>query len=53
MDAIAIIFTALVLGTIVLAPFFGAESRPEFLRPDRKHRRGMVGPMRSSEWDRW
>jgi hypothetical protein len=49
MDAIAIIFTAMVLGTIVLSPFFGAESRPEFLRPDRRHR-GWLSPMRPSEW---
>jgi hypothetical protein len=45
MDAIAIIFTAIVLGTIVLSPFFGAESRPDFLRPDRKHR-GWLSPLR-------
>jgi hypothetical protein len=51
MDAIAIIFTAIVMGTIVLSPFFGAESRPDFLRPDRKHGR-MLGPFRLSEWGR-
>jgi|Tabmets5t2r1_1033131.scaffolds.fasta_scaffold03062_3 hypothetical protein len=45
MDAIAIILTALVLGTIVLSPFFGAEDRPDFLRPDRKHR-GWLSPLR-------
>ncbi len=49
MDAIAIIFTAMVLGTIVLSPFFGAESRPDFLRLDRRHR-GWLSPMRPSEW---
>ena len=31
MDFITIFFVALVLGTIVLAPRFGAESRPGFL----------------------
>jgi hypothetical protein len=51
MDAIAIIFTAMVVGTIVLAPFFGAESRPDFLRPDRKHGK-MLKPFRLTEWGR-
>jgi hypothetical protein len=45
MDAIAIILTAMVLGTIVLAPFFGVENRPDFLRPDRKSR-GWLSPLR-------
>jgi hypothetical protein len=49
MDAIAIIFTAVVIGTIVLSPFFGAESRPDFLRPDLKHR-GWLSQWRPSEW---
>jgi hypothetical protein len=49
MDLIGIIFAAMVLGTIVLSPFFGVESRPDFLRPDRKARR-MVIPLRASEW---
>jgi hypothetical protein len=48
MDAIGLIFTAMVLGAIVLSPFFGAESRPEFLRPDRRHR-GWLSPMRRPE----
>lgn len=30
----------------------GAESRPEWLRVDRKSRYRMVGSMRPSEWDR-
>jgi hypothetical protein len=50
MDAIAIFFTAMVLGTIVLAPFFGAESRPDFIRPDRKARRFTFGSMKPSDW---
>ena len=40
MDFIAIFIIALFLGTIVLAPVFGAESRPLFLRPDLKPRGG-------------
>jgi hypothetical protein len=51
MEPIAIIFLALVLGTIVLSPFFAAESRPGFRRPDRKPRPAM-STMRPSEWDR-
>jgi hypothetical protein len=50
MDATALIFTAIVLGTIVLAPFFGAESRPDFLRPDRKAPRFTFGLTRPSNW---
>jgi hypothetical protein len=38
MDFITIFFIAMVLGTIVLAPTFGIENRPEFLRADRKPR---------------
>jgi hypothetical protein len=45
MDAFAIIFMALLFGTIVLAPFFAAETRPDFLRPHRpKTNRGIAGP---------
>jgi hypothetical protein len=51
MDPIALIFTAMVIGTIVLSPFFGAESRPEFLRPNRKARKS-TSPLRPSEWHR-
>ena len=51
MEPIAIIFVAFVLGTIVLSPFFGAESRPAFLRPDRKPRPAM-STMRPSKWAR-
>jgi hypothetical protein len=50
MEPISIFFIALVLGTIVLSPFFAAESRPGFLRPDRKSR-PMMSTMRPSEWD--
>jgi hypothetical protein len=41
MDFITLFFIAMVLGTIVLAPRFGAESRPGFLRPESK---------RSADW---
>jgi hypothetical protein len=34
MEFITIFFIAMVVGTIVLAPRFGAESRPGFLRAD-------------------
>jgi hypothetical protein len=37
---ITIFFIAMVLGTIVLAPRFGADSRPDFLRLDRGPRAG-------------
>jgi hypothetical protein len=40
MDFIAFFFIAMVAGTIVLAPMFGAESRPGFLRPDQDLRAG-------------
>ncbi len=40
MDFITIFFIAMVLGTIVLAPVFGAESRRSFIRPDLKPRGG-------------
>jgi hypothetical protein len=46
MDFITIFFIAMVLGTIVLAPRSGAESRQAFLQPDR----GM--PARLWDWDR-
>jgi hypothetical protein len=44
-----VFLVAVMLGTIVLSPILGAESRPGFLRPDRKPR-PMVSPMRPSEW---
>jgi hypothetical protein len=36
MDFITIFFIAMVLGTIVLAPRYGADSRPGFIRADRR-----------------
>jgi hypothetical protein len=51
MDFITIFLIAMVLGTIVLAPRFGAESRPGFLRADLKPRAGW-SPARPWSWDR-
>jgi hypothetical protein len=45
----ALLLLVLMLVAIVLGPIFGAESRPGFLRPDRKPR-PMVGSMRPSDW---
>ena len=44
-----VFLVAVMIGTIVLSPILGAESRPGFLRPDRKPR-PIVSPMRASEW---
>jgi hypothetical protein len=51
MDPLVIFFVAFFFIAIVLAPIFGAESRPDFLRPDRKAR-PMVGSMRPSDWEK-
>jgi hypothetical protein len=51
MEPAFIVLIVLLVFTIVLGPVFGAESRPGFLRPDRKPR-PIVGGMRSSEWDK-
>jgi hypothetical protein len=40
---LAIFLTVFFLVVVVLGPIFGAESRPGFLRPDRKARPN-VGP---------
>lgn len=40
MDFITIFLIAMVFGTIVLAPRFGAESRPGFVRADLNPRSG-------------
>ena len=39
MEPLAIAFVLFFLVTIVLGPIFGAEDRPEFLRPDSKFRK--------------
>ena len=51
MDFITIFLIAMVLGTIVLAPRFGAESRPGFLRADLKPPAGWT-PARPWNLDR-
>ena len=47
---IAIILTGVLLFAIVGAPLFGADSRPGWLRVDRKPRFRMCGSMRPDEW---
>jgi hypothetical protein len=51
MDFITIFFIAMVLGTIVLAPRFGAESRRSFIRPERRPNADWT-PARPWNWDR-
>jgi hypothetical protein len=46
MEFIAIFFIVMVAGTIGLAPVFGAESRPDFLRERR------ATPARPWDWER-
>jgi hypothetical protein len=51
MDAtMAIILIAVMLYAIVGGPLFGAESRPGWLRVDRKPRSRMSGSMRPEDW---
>jgi hypothetical protein len=45
-ELVGIIFTVLFVATLILAPFFAAETRPEFLRPDLRHRHRWDGPMK-------
>jgi hypothetical protein len=47
--AMAIIFVTFLVLVPVLSVFFGAESRPGFLRPERKPR-PMVGSMNPRDW---
>jgi hypothetical protein len=51
MEPFFIFLIAALLATIVLGPILGAESRPGFLRPNRKPR-PMMGELRPSEWDK-
>jgi hypothetical protein len=39
MEPLAIAFVLFFFVTIVLGPIFGAEDRPDFLRPDSKFRK--------------
>jgi hypothetical protein len=50
MDAdaiVGIIFGVLLVATVVVAPWLSAETRPEFLRPDLRHRHRWDGPMKT------
>jgi hypothetical protein len=47
---VALFIAAVLLGVCVISPFLGAESRPDFLRPDRKSSFRMVGSMRREDW---
>jgi hypothetical protein len=46
MSVVGIIFGVLLVATIVLAPWFAVETRPEFLRPDLRQRHRWDGPMK-------
>ena len=45
-EIVGIIFGVLFVATVLLAPWLAAEGRPEFLRPDLKHRHRWDGPMK-------
>jgi hypothetical protein len=45
MDFVAVFFVVFFFVTIVLGPIFGAEDRPDFLRPFHKAKK-MVTPLR-------
>jgi hypothetical protein len=45
-ELVGIIFAVLLVATVVVAPWLAAENRPEFLRPDLKHRHRWDGPMK-------
>jgi hypothetical protein len=45
-ELVGIIFAVLLVATIVVAPWLAAETRPEFLRPDLRHRHRWDGPMK-------
>jgi hypothetical protein len=45
-ELVGIIFAVLLIVTIVVAPWLSVETRPEFLRPDLRHRHRWDGPMK-------
>jgi hypothetical protein len=49
-QTLGIIFLAFLVLVPVLSTFLGAESRPDFLRVDRKPRYRMVGSMDPKDW---
>ena len=51
MDPFIIFLIAGTIGTIFLSPILGAESRPEWLRPERKSSFRRAGSMRPEDWE--
>jgi hypothetical protein len=49
-QTMAIILLAFIVLVPVLSTFLGVESRPDFLRVDRKSRFRMAGTMRPEDW---
>jgi hypothetical protein len=49
-QTMGIIFLAFFVLVPALSTFLAAESRPDFLRPDRRPRFRVVGSMRSEDW---
>ena len=49
MDPVTFLLAAM-LAAIVFGPILGAESRPGFLRPDRKPQ-PFAGSMRADDWE--
>jgi hypothetical protein len=43
---VGLIFGVAFVLTVLVAPWLAAENRPEFLRPDLKHRHRWDGPMK-------
>jgi hypothetical protein len=49
-QTLGIIFLAFLVLVPLLSTFLAAESRPAFLRVDRKREFGVVGSMRPEDW---
>lgn len=49
-QTMAIILAAFIVLVPVLSTFLGAESRPDFLRVDRKSEHPAVGSLRPEDW---
>jgi hypothetical protein len=45
-----IFLVAVMLGTIFLSPILGADSRPDWRRPDRKPEFPVSGSLRPEDW---
>jgi hypothetical protein len=50
METAAVILLAYIVLVPALSTFLGAESRPDFLRVDRRQRFRVVGSMRPEDW---